>query len=52
MRLRESSEQAVIREVLEETGLRFELDRLGYIQESFFIYESTEEAGFLLLQAA
>ena len=32
----ESSRQAVLREVYEETGVRAEIDRLGFIHESFF----------------
>lgn len=32
----ESSQQAVLREVYEETGVRAEIDRLGYVHESFF----------------
>ena len=33
----ESSEEAVLREVLEETGFRYEIDRLAFILENFFI---------------
>lgn len=32
----ESSEQAVLREVYEETGVKAEIDRLGFIHETFF----------------
>lgn len=32
----ETAEQAVLREVGEETGARLELDRLGFIHEAFF----------------
>lgn len=32
----ESSEQAVKREVLEETGVSYEIDRLAVIHENFF----------------
>ena len=31
----ESSEEAIVRELFEETGLRFEVDRLAIIQERF-----------------
>ncbi len=34
--LGESAEQAVIREVYEEAGVHYEVDRLAYINESFF----------------
>lgn len=33
----ESAEQGVVREVEEETGIRLEIDRLGFIHENFFI---------------
>lgn len=32
----ESAEEAVVREVYEETGVRLEVDRLGFIHENFF----------------
>lgn len=32
----ETAEQAVIREVFEETGIEMEVDHLGFIQENFF----------------
>ncbi len=34
--LGETAEQAVLREVLEETGTAYEIDRLAFIQENFF----------------
>ena len=36
IRFGETAEQAVIREVEEETGARLEIDRLGFIHEDFF----------------
>ena len=33
----ESAEEAVVREVYEETGVKMEIDRLGFIHENFFI---------------
>lgn len=41
----ESAEQAVIREVEEETGVRMEIDRLGFIHENFFTGDSGKTAG-------
>lgn len=41
--LHESMEQALIREVHEETGILFEIDRMGYIHENFFTLDSTGE---------
>lgn len=34
--LHETAEQAVLRETFEETGIHFEIDRLGFIHENFF----------------
>jgi len=36
----ESSEEAIIREIFEETGLRIEIDRLKIIQERFCIIDN------------
>ena len=33
----ETAEEAVIREVFEETGVRYEVDRLAFIHENFFV---------------
>ena len=33
----ETSEEAVLREVYEETGINFEIDRLAYIHENYFV---------------
>ena len=32
----ETAEEAVVREVFEETGVKMEIDRLGFIHENFF----------------
>ncbi len=32
----ETAEQAVVREVFEETGVKMEIDRLGFIHENYF----------------
>jgi len=32
----ETAEEAVVREVLEETGIQYEIDRLAFIHENFF----------------
>ena len=32
----ETAEEAVVREVLEETGVKMEVDRLGFVHENFF----------------
>jgi 8-oxo-dGTP pyrophosphatase MutT (NUDIX family) len=36
VKLHESAEEAVIREVFEETGIKYEIDRLAFIHENFF----------------
>lgn len=33
----ETAEEAVVREVLEETGVKMDVDRLGFIHENFFM---------------
>lgn len=32
----ESAEEAIVREVFEETGVKLEVDRLGFVHENFF----------------
>ena len=36
VKLHESAEEAVIREVFEETGIKYEINRLAFIHENFF----------------
>lgn len=36
VKLHETSEEAVVREVYEETGVKAEIDHLGFIQENFY----------------
>lgn len=43
----ESSQEAVIREVFEETGVKLEIDHLAYISENFFINKSDKYNGML-----
>ena len=38
----ETSEQAVLREVYEETGVKYEIDRLAFIHENFFKGEEND----------
>ncbi|MGM9669920.1 MAG: NUDIX hydrolase [Faecousia sp.] len=40
--LGETAEDAVVREVLEETGVRYEIDRLAVIHENFFTGTSSD----------
>ena len=44
----ETAEEAVVREVFEETGVRMEVDRLGFIHENFFPGDSLLKKGQLV----
>lgn len=46
----ETAEEAVIREVLEETGTHMEVDRLGFIHENYFTADSPEKCGKLIYE--
>ncbi len=46
----ESAEEAVRREVREETGRELEIDRLGFIHEDFFIGDSFAKQGKLIYE--
>lgn len=46
----ESAEEAVVREVYEETGVRLAVDRLGFIHENFFIGDYGEKKGKLIYE--
>ena len=41
----ETAEEAVVREVFEETGVKMEIDRLGFIHENFFLGDSLNKQG-------
>ena len=43
----ETAEEAVTREVYEETGVRMEIDRLGFIHENYFYGDDTSKFGKL-----
>ena len=46
----ETAEEAVIREVLEETGVRMEVDRLGFIHENYFYGDAPSNLGKLIYE--
>lgn len=46
----ESAEQAVVREVREETGVEMEIDRLGFVAEDFFIGDHVAKMGKLIYE--
>ncbi|MBU3093769.1 NUDIX domain-containing protein [Clostridium sp. CF011] len=43
VKLHESAEEAVVREVYEETGIYMKIERLGFIHENFFTEDVTKE---------
>ncbi len=46
----ETSEEAVVREVLEETGVKMEVDRLGFIHENYFHGDAPSNLGKLIYE--
>ncbi|MBQ7385297.1 MAG: NUDIX domain-containing protein [Ruminococcus sp.] len=41
----ETAEEAVVREVFEETGVKMDIDRLGFIHENFFFGDTLVKKG-------
>lgn len=46
----ETAEEAVIREVYEETGIRMEIDRLGFVHENYFYGDADSNLGKLIYE--
>ena len=46
----ETAEEAIIREVFEETGVKMEIDRLGFIHEQYFYGDSSKNLGKLIYE--
>ncbi|MDY4969921.1 MAG: NUDIX domain-containing protein [Lachnospiraceae bacterium] len=46
----ETAEEAVIREVYEETGVRMEIDRLGFVHENYFYGDMPSNLGRLIYE--
>ena len=46
----ETAEEAVVREVYEETGVRMEIDRLGFIHENYFYGDAPTNLGKLIYE--
>ena len=46
----ETAEQAVVREVFEETGVRMGIDRLGFIHENYFFGDSPSNFGKMIYE--
>ncbi|MBR0208261.1 MAG: NUDIX domain-containing protein [Oscillospiraceae bacterium] len=50
IRFGETAEEAVVREVREETGRDMEIDRLGFVTEDFFLGDSPAKMGKLIYE--
>lgn len=45
VKMGESAQEAVMREVFEETGVKMEVDRLGFVHENFFVGDAPTNLG-------
>ena len=52
IRFGETAEQAAVREVEEETGVRLEIERLGFVEENYFYGDSPWNRGRLIYELA
>ena len=50
VRFGETAEEAVVREVLEETGVALEVDRLGFVHENYFYGDAASNLGRLIYE--
>ncbi len=48
----ETSQEAVVREVFEETGVKLEVDRLGFIHENYFYGDAASNLGKLIYEVS
>jgi ADP-ribose pyrophosphatase YjhB (NUDIX family) len=46
----ETAEEAVVREVFEETGVKMEVDRLGFVNENYFYCDSAKYLNKLMYE--
>ena len=46
----ETAEEAIVREVYEETGVKMEIDRLGFVHENYFYGDATTNLGKLIYE--
>lgn len=46
----ETAQEAVVREVFEETGVQMEIDRLGFVQENYFFGDAPTNFGKLIYE--
>ena len=52
IRFGETAEEAVVREVFEETGIKMEIDRLGFIHENYFYGDTKRNMGKLVYEVS
>ena len=50
IKMGETAEDAVVREVFEETGVKLEVDRLGFVHENFFYGDAPSNLGKLIYE--
>lgn len=48
----ETAQEACVREVFEETGFRLSIDRLGFVQEAYFVGDGVVHFGKLIYEIA
>ena len=46
----ETAEEAIVREILEETGVKMEIDRLGLVHENYFYGDAPANLGKLIYE--
>ena len=46
----ETAEEAIVREVFEETGVKMEVDRLGFVHENYFYGDASSNRGKLIYE--
>lgn len=46
----ETAEEAIVREALEETGVKMEVDRLGFVHENYFYGDAPSKQGKLVYE--
>ena len=52
IRFGKTAEEAVVREVLEETGVKMEVDRLGFVNENYFMGDVPGTFGKLIYEVS
>lgn len=50
LKLGETAEETIVREVFEETGVKMEIDRLGFVHENYFYGDAPSNLGKLIYE--